>query len=114
MTTAPQPRGPRPWRRRAQRFLHTLQTQLTRQFITRNRRMAFVLSVVTIAIAVAAVHVSAWGFSPGVLIPSRGLDPAVPGRRPAAVAQGCADLLRVRRGGSPLRRARGHGRRRDH
>src|SRR5215475_12579876 len=68
MTTAPQPKGPRPWRRRAQRFLHTLRTQLTRQFITRNRRLAFVLSVVTIAIAVASVHVSAWWFSPGVMI----------------------------------------------
>src|SRR6516162_843490 len=68
MTTAPQPRRPRPWRRRAQRFLHTLRAQLTRQFITRNRRMAFVLSVVTIAIAVAAVHLSAWWFSPGVMI----------------------------------------------
>src|ERR1700759_4551046 len=68
MTSAPQPRRPPPWRRRAQRFLHTLHTQLTRQFITRNRRMAFVLSVVTIAIAVAAVHVSAWWFSPGVMI----------------------------------------------
>src|SRR6516225_5848719 len=68
MTTAPQPRRPRPWRRRAQRFLHTLRTQLTRQFITRNRRLAFVLSVVTIAIAVASVHVSAWWFSPGVMI----------------------------------------------
>ena len=30
--------------------------------------MAFVLSVVTIAIAVASVHVSAWWFSPGVMI----------------------------------------------
>src|SRR5215467_1042584 len=68
MTTAPQPKGPRPWRRRAQRFLHTLRTQLTRQFITRNRRLAFVLSVLTIAIAVASVHVSAWWFSPGVMI----------------------------------------------
>jgi Stage II sporulation protein E (SpoIIE) len=68
MTTAPQPRGRHPWRRRAQRFLHTLRTQLTRQFITRNRRLAFVLSVVTIAIAVASVHVSAWWFSPGVMI----------------------------------------------
>ena len=68
MTTAPQPRGQRPWRRRAQRFVHTLRTQLTRQFITRNRRLAFVLSVVTIAIAVASVHVSAWWFSPGVMI----------------------------------------------
>src|SRR6516165_10123847 len=68
MTTAPQPRRQRPWRRHAQRFVHTLRTQLTRQFITRNRRMAFVLSVVTIAIAVAAVHLSAWWFSPGVMI----------------------------------------------
>jgi hypothetical protein len=48
--------------------VHTLRTQLTRQFITRNRRMAFVLSVLTIAIAVASVHVSAWWFSPGVMI----------------------------------------------
>ena len=68
MTTAPQPRRARPGRRRALRFVHTLRTQLTRQFITRNRRMAFVLSVVTIAIAVASVHVSAWWFSPGVMI----------------------------------------------
>jgi len=68
MITAPQPRGPRPARRRALRFVHTLRTQLTRQFITRNRRMAFALSVVTIAIAVASVHVSAWWFSPGVMI----------------------------------------------
>src|SRR5215467_700242 len=68
MTTAPQPRGPRPWRRRVLRFLHTLRTQLTRQFITRNRRMAFVLSVVTISFAVAAVYVSASWFPPGVMI----------------------------------------------
>ena len=45
-----------------------LRTQLTKQFITRNRRMAFTLSVVVIAIAVAAVHVSVWWFSPGVMI----------------------------------------------
>src|ERR1700754_4413075 len=68
MSTAPQPRRARPGRRRALRWVHTLRTQLTRQFITRNRRMAFVLSVVTIAIAVASVHVSAWWFSPGVMI----------------------------------------------
>ncbi|HMI24253.1 MAG TPA: serine/threonine-protein phosphatase, partial [Streptosporangiaceae bacterium] len=30
--------------------------------------MAFALSVLTIAIAVASVHVSAWWFSPGVMI----------------------------------------------
>ena len=67
MITAPPPRGPRPWRR-ARRLLHSLRTQLTRQFITRNRRVAFVLSVVTIVIAVASVHVSEWWFSPGVMI----------------------------------------------
>jgi stage II sporulation SpoE-like protein len=41
---------------------------LRRQFITRNRRVAFGLSVALVAIAVAAVHVSAWWFSPGVMI----------------------------------------------
>ena len=68
MVTAPQPKGPRPGRRRARRLLRTLRTQLTRQFITRNRRLAFALSVLTIAIAVAAVHLSEWWFSPGVMI----------------------------------------------
>src|SRR5487761_1511961 len=38
------------------------------QFITGNRRFAFLLAVVTAAIAVAAVHVSVWWFSPGVMI----------------------------------------------
>src|SRR5436305_607989 len=68
MTSAPQPRRSRRGRRRALGLIYTLRTQLTRQFITRNRRMAFVLSVLTIAIAVASVHVSAWWFSPGVMI----------------------------------------------
>jgi hypothetical protein len=68
MTSAPQPRRPRPGRRRGLGPIYTLRKQLTRQFITRNRRMAFVLSVLTIAIAVASVHVSAWWFSPGVMI----------------------------------------------
>src|SRR6266702_541540 len=67
MVTAPQLRRPRKGRR-ALRLLRSLRTQMTRQFITRNRRMAFVLSVLTIAIAVASVHVSAWWFSPGVMI----------------------------------------------
>jgi hypothetical protein len=49
---------------RVQRVLRTLRMQ----FITRNRRLAFALSLVTIAIAVAAVHVSEWWFSPGVVI----------------------------------------------
>jgi stage II sporulation SpoE-like protein len=38
------------------------------QFITRNRRVAFGLTVVSVAIAVAAVHVSESWFSPGVMI----------------------------------------------
>jgi Stage II sporulation protein E (SpoIIE) len=54
--------------RRAGKALTVLRTQLTKQFITRNRRLAFVLSALVIAIAVAAVHVSVWWFSPGVMI----------------------------------------------
>jgi hypothetical protein len=39
-----------------------------RQFITRNRRLAFGLAVVVAVIGVAAVHVSEFWFSPGVMI----------------------------------------------
>jgi hypothetical protein len=39
-----------------------------RQFITRNRRAAAGLAVAVVAIAVAAVHVSEFWFSPGVMI----------------------------------------------
>src|SRR6202522_1673698 len=49
---------------RLQRALRTLR----RQCITRNRRMAFALCGVTVAIAAAGVHVSEWWFSPGVMI----------------------------------------------
>jgi hypothetical protein len=45
-----------------------LTDQVRQQFITRNRRVAFGLTVVTVAIAIAAVHVSAWWFSPGMMI----------------------------------------------
>ena len=58
-------------RRRAGRILGVLAAvrfQLTRQFITGNRRFAFSASVAVIAISVAAVHVSVWWFSPGVMI----------------------------------------------
>ena len=41
---------------------------IRRQLITRNRRAAAVLALVTIAIGVAAVRVSTWWFSPGVMI----------------------------------------------
>jgi hypothetical protein len=43
-------------------------TFLGRQFITRNRRLAAGLTVVTVVIGVAAVHVSESWFSPGVMI----------------------------------------------
>ena len=42
--------------------------QVRRQFITRNRRVAAGLTLVAVVISIAAVHVSAWWFSPGVLI----------------------------------------------
>jgi hypothetical protein len=45
-----------------------LGNQVRQQFITRNRRVAFGLTLATVAIAIAAVHVSAWWFSPGVMI----------------------------------------------
>jgi hypothetical protein len=67
MVTPPPGKGPRRTGR-IRRVLVTLRTQLTKQFITRNRRMAFALSVAVIAISVAAVHVSEWWFSPGVMI----------------------------------------------
>jgi hypothetical protein len=41
---------------------------IRRQFITRNRRIAFVLAVAVAVIGIAAVHVSEWWFSPGVMI----------------------------------------------
>jgi Stage II sporulation protein E (SpoIIE) len=64
----PPPVRTRPKRRRVPGVLAALRTQLTRQFITRNRRMGFILSAMVIAISVAAVHVSVWWFSPGVMI----------------------------------------------
>src|SRR3984957_20453314 len=66
MVSPPSWQGRRPGR--VLGALVTLRTQLTKQFITRNRRMAFTLSVAVIAIGVAAVHVSVWWFSPGVMI----------------------------------------------
>jgi Stage II sporulation protein E (SpoIIE) len=68
MVSAPPPLVPEAGAGRVRRLLRTVRTQLTRQFITRNRRLAFVLSALAIAIGVAAVHVSEWWFSPGVMI----------------------------------------------
>ena len=53
---------------RLQRLLRAWRAQLRNQFITRNRRIGFALALVTVVIAVAAVHVSVWWFSPGVMI----------------------------------------------
>jgi Stage II sporulation protein E (SpoIIE) len=65
----PRPPGrPGRLRARAGRLPRAARQLLSRQFITRNRRSAFTLSVVAIAIAALAVHVSEWWFSPGVLI----------------------------------------------
>ena len=41
---------------------------LKQQLITRNRRVAIVLAMITVAIAVVAAHVSVWLVSPGVMI----------------------------------------------
>ena len=41
---------------------------MKRQLITRNRRLAAVLAVFTIAISVIAAHVSVWLVSPGVMV----------------------------------------------
>src|SRR6201995_5712345 len=45
-----------------------LQDVVSRHFITRNRRLAFGLTLATIAVGVAAAHLSEWWFSPGVMI----------------------------------------------
>jgi hypothetical protein len=54
--------------RSVRRAAGRLNYQVRQQFITRNRRVAFGLTLIVVAIAVAAVHVSAWWFSPGVII----------------------------------------------
>jgi hypothetical protein len=45
-----------------------LADQARRQVVTRNRRVAIVLALVAVAVAVIAAHVSAWLVSPGVMI----------------------------------------------
>jgi hypothetical protein len=61
----------RPWTRAlpaARGAARQLGDVMRRQLITRNRRAAALLAAVTVAIGVAAVHVSVWWFSPGVMI----------------------------------------------
>jgi hypothetical protein len=45
-----------------------LAEQLRQQLITRNRRVAIVLALIAVAVAIVAAHVSAWLVSPGVMI----------------------------------------------
>ncbi len=45
-----------------------LSDQTRQQLITRNRRVAILLALVTVAVAIIAAHVSAWLVSPGVMI----------------------------------------------
>jgi hypothetical protein len=57
----------RPWRV-AQAVWLSFRGLVRRQFITRNRRLAFVLALAVIGIGLAVVHVSATWFSPGLMI----------------------------------------------
>jgi tetrahydromethanopterin S-methyltransferase subunit F len=52
----------------AQAALHRLRGVIRRQFITRNRRLAFGLAIAVVVIGAAAVQVSVSWFSPGVMI----------------------------------------------
>jgi hypothetical protein len=45
-----------------------LSEQARQQLITRNRRVAAVLALITVAVAIVAAHVSEWLVSPGVMI----------------------------------------------
>ena len=73
--------------------------QLSRQFITRNRRLAF------LAVGHGGDrHRGGRGARVRVVVLARRDDLADPGRRPAAVAAGAAHLLRGGRGGRDLRR----------
>ncbi|MBO0788053.1 MAG: serine/threonine-protein phosphatase [Actinobacteria bacterium] len=61
----------RPWSRAARAArgaARRVSDVIRRQLITRNRRAAILLAAVTVVIGVAAVHVSVWWFSPGVMI----------------------------------------------
>ena len=65
-------RVPLPQAREAVRSLRRagrrLSDEARRQFITKNRRVAFGLALTAIAVALAAAHLSEWWFSPGVMI----------------------------------------------
>ena len=61
-------RVPRRGARAAQAAGRRLRGLARRQFFTRNRRIAFALAALVVAIGVAAAHLSEWWFSPGAMI----------------------------------------------
>ena len=65
--SAPLP-APRAVSRSLKRAGRWLADQVRQQLITRNRRVAIVLAVILLAVAIVAAHVSAWLVSPGVMI----------------------------------------------
>ena len=54
--------------REFRRALRWCSEAVRQQFITRNRRVAFALTVVVVGVAIGAVHLSEWWFSPGVMV----------------------------------------------
>src|ERR1700730_6679465 len=60
--------APRAVSRSIKRAGRWLADQVRQQLITRNRRVAIVLAVILLAVAILAAHVSAWLLSPGVMI----------------------------------------------
>src|SRR6201996_1933949 len=60
--------APRSAVRAVERTWRRLSEQARQQFITRNRRVAILLALITVAVAIIAAHVSAWLVSPGVMV----------------------------------------------
>src|ERR1700676_3336452 len=60
--------APRAVSRSIKRAGRWLADQVRQQLITRNRRVAIVLAVILLAVAIVAAHVSGWLVSPGVMI----------------------------------------------
>jgi hypothetical protein len=54
--------------RQVRRAVRWCSEGLRLQFITRNRRVAFALTVIVVGVALGAVHLSEWWFSPGVMV----------------------------------------------
>jgi hypothetical protein len=54
--------------RQFHRAIRWCSQEVRQQFITRNRRVAFALTVVVVGVALGAVHLSEWWFSPGAMV----------------------------------------------